>query len=355
MKPLVVHDLSAVQVFEGATNRTSVFVCQRQAKGFEYPVPYFKWSGPSRIEQDEPLAEVLKKTTRAKMQAIPVESERRASPWLTGSPRMLNGVRNVLGKSDYKGFAGSCTWMNGIYWVSVVKRLRDGEFLIENLSEVGKIKVERVTASVEGDLLYPLLRGRDVDRWKAQPSAYILLSQDVKTRTGFYSIYNVGPYTVSPWKVMWPEVGNEVRAGVCGPSAGEIRRASIPDHTIISVACETAQEAHFIAALLNSAPARAAASGYIVLHPSPHILEHIAIPRFKPDAKQHSNLASLSERCHVAASKDDSKEVKALEAEVDKASATLWGITNDELKSIQETLEEARESRSGGVEEDDDE
>jgi len=57
----------------------------------------------------------------------------------------------------------------------------------------------------------------------------------------------------------------------------------------------------------------------------------------------------------VAASKDDSKEVKALEAEVDKASATLWGITNDELKSIQETLEEARESRSGGVEEDDDE
>lgn len=394
MKPLIVHDLSAVQVFEGATNRTSVFVCQRQDKGFEYPVPYIKWSGPSRIEQDEPLPEVLKKTERAKMNAIPVESERRASPWLTGSPRTLNGVRNVLGKSDYKGFAGSCTWMNGIYWVSVIKRLRDGEFLIENLSEVGKIKVEHVTASIEADLLYPLLRGRDVDRWKAQPSAYILLSQDVRTRTGvpemvmkrdqpktyeyfkrfeaqlrkrsgfrryfdlsdpFYSIYNVGPYTVSPWKVMWPEVGNEVRAGVCGPSAGEIPRASIPDHTIISVACETAQEAHFIAALLNSAPARAAASGYIVLHPSPHILEHIAIPRFKPDAKHHSNLASLSERCHVAASKDDSKELKALEAEVDRASATLWGIADDELKSIQETLVESKESRSGGVEEDDDE
>ncbi len=32
----------------------------------------------------------------------------------------------------------------------------------------------------------------------------------------FYSIYNVGPYTMADWKVLWPEVGHTVRAGVCG-------------------------------------------------------------------------------------------------------------------------------------------
>jgi len=38
---------------------------------------------------------------------------------------------------------------------------------------------------------------------------------------------------------------------------------------------------HFICALLNSAPAQLAISGYIVLHPSPHILEHIRDTYFK--------------------------------------------------------------------------
>jgi hypothetical protein len=161
-------------------------------------------------------------------------------------------------------------------------------------------------------------------------------------------MYNVGPYTLSSWKVMWPEVGNEVCAGVCGPINGEI---AIADHTIIAVACETGQVAHFIAALLNSAPARVAASGYIVLHPSPHILEHIAIPRFKAESKQHSALADLSERCHVAAKKDDPKLVKAIEAQVDKAAARLWGITEGELKSIQEALVVAKGTRRDALKE----
>jgi len=161
----------------------------------------------------------------------------------------------------------------------------------------------------------------------------------------FYSMYNVGPYTLSPWKVMWPEVGNEVRAGVCGPASGVIQRSAIPDHTIISIACETDQEAHFIAALLNSSPARAATRGYVVLHPSPHILEHIAIPRFKSGDKQHSALASLSQQCHVAASKNDFHEIERIEERIDKESAKLWKITNEELKCIQEELIRTRASK----------
>ncbi len=39
----------------------------------------------------------------------------------------------------------------------------------------------------------------------------------------FYSMYNIGPYTLSPWKVVWPEVGHTVRAGVCGPRQFEAK------------------------------------------------------------------------------------------------------------------------------------
>lgn len=390
IRPLAVHDLSRMQVFDGATNRTATFTCERSDVNFEYPVPYFTWSGLSRVGQDETLESVIKKTTRVEMLAVPVEKEKASAPWLTAPSSAINAIQRVLGKSEYKGFAGSCTWMNGVYWVRIVERLRDGRAVIENLFDVGKIKIEPVQTTVESDLLFPLLRGRDVDRWRATPSAHILMPQDPKLRTGipestmrheqprtfdyfrrfeeqlkkrsgfrqyfdstdpFYSIYNVGPYTVQPWKVMWPEVANEVRAGVCGPLTDGTETPVIPDHTIIAVACESAAEAHFIAALLNSAPAQAAARGYIVLHPSPHILEHIAIPRFESGNSEHALLAALSEKCHQAVSKKEFQGlVEAIEAQVDEAAARLWSIKGPQLRALQELLLAGRGHKSVGEE-----
>ena len=37
--------------------------------------------------------------------------------------------------------------------------------------------LKQVRAPIEPDLLYPLLRGRDISRWHAAPSAWILLPQ----------------------------------------------------------------------------------------------------------------------------------------------------------------------------------
>ena len=80
LKPLIVHDLSAMQVFEGATNRTAVFVCEKTTRSFKYPVEYTTWAGPSRIAQDESLASVRTATTQHKMGAIPVVASKDSSP-----------------------------------------------------------------------------------------------------------------------------------------------------------------------------------------------------------------------------------------------------------------------------------
>lgn len=58
LRPLAVHDLSRLQVFEGATNRTAVFICEKETKEFDYPVPYYQWRGPARIAQEDTLEEV---------------------------------------------------------------------------------------------------------------------------------------------------------------------------------------------------------------------------------------------------------------------------------------------------------
>ncbi len=170
----------------------------------------------------------------------------------------------------------------------------------------------------------------------------------------FYSIYNVGPYTMEKWKVMWPEVGNTVRAGVCGPQKVNSEKPALPDHTIIAISCDSGDEAHYVCALLNSSPAQSAASGYIVLHPSPHIMEHIAIPRFNPKETTHRRLCELSQASHLATANDDTNQLNGLEAEVDKAAAKLWNITDDELKTIRDAMAETRRSKRPVADEDED-
>ena len=109
LKPLIVHDLSALQVFEGATNRTAVFVCEKTKRPFKYPVKYATWSGPSRIAQDESLASVLNATAQSKMGAVPIVTTKESSPWLTAPKQTLSGIQKVLGQSDYQAYAGCCT------------------------------------------------------------------------------------------------------------------------------------------------------------------------------------------------------------------------------------------------------
>ncbi len=387
--PLAVHDLSALQPFEGATNRTAIFLCSKSGEKFMYPVPYVVWGSDvkGKIGQDLPLQRVHDCTYRSTIAAEPVQKNDPTSPWLTAPRNALPGVRKVLGQSDYKANLGCHTWLNSVYWIRILNELPNGELLIENLYDVGKIKVRPVQAVIEPDLVYPLLRGRDVRLWHAKPSAHIILSNrtdklagisesemklqypktfayfkqfegdrgkplrgTLRGRSGyrqyfkpsdpFYSMYNVGPYTMSPWKVLWPEVGYSVRAGVCGPSEVEKAKPALPDHTIVAVPCVSGSEAYFIAGLLNSSPARVAAAAYIVLHPSPHIMQNIAVPRFDQGRSSHVQLADLSRECHAAVEKGDADTLTTLEAEIDVMAASTWGIADDELRSIRDALTE---------------
>jgi len=389
LPPLVVHDLSDFQPFEGATNRTAVVVLTKSKTLFSYPVPYIVWrkEAKGKISPQMSLEEVLERTSRRKMGAQPVQANQPTSPWLTAPKRALAGIQKVIGKSDYQAYAGCCTWMNGVYWISVIDKRPNGDLLVENLHDVGKIKVKQVQAVIEPDLVYPLLRGRDVRRWHAEPSAHIILANrtdklagipeatmkqqypktyaylkqfegnrerpqrgTLRGRSGyrqyfkptdpFYSMYNVGPYTMAKWKVLWPEVGHTVRAAVCGPNKVEKAKPSLPDHTIIAVSCDSSDEACYIAGLLNSSPAQVAAAAYVVLHPSPHIMENIGIPRYNNENAFHELVVQKSAACHTAAAKGDADAVAALEAEIDRAAAKLWGITDDELRAIQDALAE---------------
>jgi hypothetical protein len=390
LKVLHVDDMVALQPFEGASNRTAVMVLEK-GKPTAYPVHYTVWRKKkgARFTYDSTLEEVRKATKRLYFDAEPVNPSDPTSPWLTARPKAIKAVRKVLGKSDYVAHAGAYTGgANAVYWVDIYKR-PDGLVVVRNITEGAKVKVQEVTEPIEPDLLYPLLRGRDVQRWKAQPSAWILMVQDPKQRQGydekwlqknyprtygylkrfeevlreraafkryftrkykngrivetgpFYSMFDVGTYTFAPWKVVWPNIASALNAAVVGSAEGKI---IVPQHIVTLVACESEEEAHYICALLNSSSANFAARAYSQeggkSFGDPHILEHIRIPRFDPKNPVHLRLAELSKQAHEAAKIGDETRLREIEAEIDRWAAKLWGLSDDELREIQQSLRE---------------
>jgi SAM-dependent methyltransferase len=391
----VVHvdDMVTLQPFEGASNRTAVMVLEK-GKPTRYPVPYTVWRkgaagarptagthgrAPLRFTYESTLGEVMAATRRLNFHAEPVDPNDPTSPWLTARPKALKAVRKVLGQSHYKAHEGVNTGgANAVYWVEPVLKRPDGLVVVRNLTEGAKVQVPEVTEPVEPDLLYPLLRGRDVRRWRAEPSAWMIVPQDpgaptraypeerlqvdyprtygylkrfekhLRSRSGyqqilsrrqkeFYGVMDIGPYTFAPWKVVWREVAYVIDSAVVGPVDG---RPVVPDHTLILAHCNGREEAHYLCAALNSSPARLGVQAYIVLHPDPHILEHIRIPRYDPSDPVHRRLAELSAQAHEAVGAPSRAPLQEIEAEIDRQAARLWGLSEAELREIQQSLQE---------------
>jgi len=357
-----------------------------KGKPTTYPVPYTVWRKVrgARFTYDSTLEEVTKATVRLNFVAESVDPSDPTSPWLTARPKAIKAVRKVLGKSDYEAHEGVNTGgANAVYWVNIVLKRTDGLVVVRNITEGAKVKVDEVTEPIEPDLLYPLLRGRDVQRWKAEPSAWILIthlpgmglkaipekemqtdyprtygylkrfeevlrerrsrgiSDMLKKGAPFYTMFAVGTYTFAPWKVVWPNIASALNAAVVAFSEGKV---VVPQHIVTLVACETEDEAHYICALINSSSANFTARAYSQeggkSFGDPHILEHILIPRFDQKNPVHLRLAELSMQAHEAARIGDEMRLREIEAETDRWAAKLWNLSDDELREIQESLSE---------------
>jgi SAM-dependent methyltransferase len=340
LKVLHVDDMVELQPFEAASNRTAVLVLQK-GQPTHYPIPYTVWGKVegARFSYDSTLDEVLAATQRFECHAEPVDPRDSTSQWLTAHPAALNAIRKVLGKACYKAHAGVCTWLNPVYWVQKTYTHPNGDVVVQNITEGAKIKVEQVSMTVEPDLLYPLLRGRDVKRWCAQPSAWIIVPQDpnrpsraypeaslqvdypktyaylkrfekeLRNRSGykqilsrrekeFYGLMDIDDYTFAPWKVVWTRIGR-IQAAVVSSSAGKV---VIPQETITLVPCDSPEEAHYICAIVNSAVFQFAAESYSQKGGKSmgtmHLLDHIRIPCYDPNNPVHRRLAELSMQAH---------------------------------------------------------
>jgi len=308
-----------------------------------------------------------------------VDGKSPTSPWMTIRKAALKALQKVIGPAAYQARAGSYTGgLNGVHWIRILGTRPDSLLMIQNLWDVGKRKLRCVEKPIEPDLVYPLLRGRDVSKWVAAPSAYIIVSQDPKTRmayeeswmkvelpltyayfkefekelwtrqsqsvrdlmkkSAFYAMYAVADYTFAPYKVVWREQAETFTVAVVGSKEGKV---IVPDHKLMLVPFEDEQEAYFVCGALASVMAQLVVKSYVVsVSTSTHVLEHITVPQFDVVNPIHTRLASLSQQAHQLAAVGDEAGLAEVEAQVDEAAAELWGITDRELKEIRRSLEE---------------
>lgn len=383
IRVLRVDDLVKLRPFPGAANWTSTIVLEKGSRT-TYPVPYFKWSvkgSPARTRSDRDAG-----VRRRRCQAEPIDPGRPTSPWFVRPPGLNTNWARLVGPSDYQAHLGANSGgANGVYWVTVLGEAHGG-VLVRNMPGRGRRSVDSVEHVVEPDLLYPLVRWADVTRYAARPSAHLLLVQDVATRRGieeaamralypktyaylkrfaptltrraaykryqsgaaFYSMYNVGEYTVAPVKVVWRRMDRRINAAVVeeldDPRLGV--RTVIPQETCVLVAAESCDEAHYLCGALNSSVA-----GFMVTSHSvrggkgfgtPSMLDFVPLRRFEPNDPLHGALAAASRRAHQAARRGE--YLADVQQEIDRLAGDLWGLEKGELKVIRRALAEDAET-----------
>ena len=303
---LRVNDLVAARPFPSAANWTATLLLEK-GRPTEYPVPYIKWSvaapglGEPASDRSQNGVGAERAFQRQCYHARPADPEHPASPWFLWPQQWDGGAAGngrsglILGPSDYQAHLGANTGgANGVYWVELVDPalLPSGAAAatvrIRNSAGRAKRSVPMVEDRVEPDLLYPLLRWADVARYRALPGAFLILAQDPGTRRGideallrerypathaylrrfqemlvgraayrryqaagpFYSMYDVGPYTLAPIKVVWRRMDRRLNAAVVeerdDPRIG--RKPVIPQETCVLVATPSADEAHYLCA-----------------------------------------------------------------------------------------------------------
>lgn len=361
-----VEDLVEVEPFKslGANNKTAIILLQRDSNTV-YPVPYKRWKKVNSgvIDSEDHLDLVLDKIDIESMVAEPINEKEENSSWIINSTNRLKVLREMIGNSNYVGRKGVDTSANGIYWVQVLDEIR-GKYLVRNTPEFSKKKIPQTECILEKDIIYPLVRGKDLKKWRCETPYSIIIPYDddfnkvlskeefkeeyPKTYGYFYDensnqysnkfidilknraiykkhykntpehvLYNIGKYTKSPYKVIWKTLqGKGMNACVISSKNNKL---IIPDHNNILVSIDNEKEAHYLCAILNSKIVEEFVDSYISWYKSTHILNNINIPKFDPEDNVHVELANKSIQAHNICSEEKINKglLKTVEEEID--------------------------------------
>lgn len=326
-----VDDFSMLSVFPGVATKVVTVLLEKGSKTL-FPVPYFCWSSPNQ---------------ETEMIAQPVDANNLQSPWIiqpktsaktvlktdvATDVRSTNPQHQQQQQPAYQGYLGANTGgANGIFWVEI----QSGDqqtVVIRNNPTLGKRLIPQVNAEIESQLVYPLLRWKDIRAYDYnEPTLGIIIPQNPETRRGldakvmrvsfpktwaylqpfemilrdraafrkyqasapFYSMYNVGISLFATYKVIWRRMDSAIRAVPVSSYTHSLlgNRLIIPQETTAFIPCESEDESLYLSALLNSEKVADQISGFCPAGTkgfgSPGLLQYLNLEKFDPNKDEH--------------------------------------------------------------------
>ncbi len=274
--------------------------------------------------------------------------------------------------------------VRNIFGIEMGAAIEIKEIVVENITKGMKKGVKKIKppVAIEDFFVFPLIKTRHLSKWKLNGYVYTLQMQDPKKRIGyderwvkvnfsktyrylkgfeeilieraaykkylgkapFYSMYDLGKYTFSPYKVVWNRMGSKLNACVISSVNDEFlgEKKILPENVLAFIPIDNENEAHFICAVLNSSVVdlaiRSIAGGTKSFGTPKIIEETIRIPNFDANNENHRKLAELSRKAHELAAQEDEDKLRKVEAEIDRKVANLFGLNEEEVGEVKEAL-----------------
>ena len=323
----------------GASNKPATIIIKKGEKTI-YPINYTKWYKNEKgwIQSDQPLSAILPLLNSIDFIAEPIKDEKINSSWFISDKTQLKKLKKLVGNSNYRARKGVDFSLNGLYWGNTYNTTKPNISLFKNIHEGGKKSIKQYEIPIEKDLIFPILRGKEVSRWKSEPKCSAIIpytydgkcisienlkikypntykffyKTDVKilellknrwiyqkhlknAKVPIHGLYNIGEYTFSPYKVVWKALASGMISSVISSNMSKL---IIPDHNLLMIPFNNEIEANYLCGVLNSKIINDFVTSYISRFYSSHILENINIPDFDTNNKTHIKIAELSIKGH---------------------------------------------------------
>lgn len=367
VKITLVDDYNEIKIFKPRHTVRTIGVLFKKGEEMQYPMTsWYEWSYREKksFEAHYSWNQVNEYIENRKLSAKPIDESDIQSSWLTLEYDEMEIVNRVLFNGEpsaYRGRKGiEPAGAKGVYVLKRPRRNPDGTFAIVNDMSRQRRKDIKSKGEQSGDIestfIYPMLGGRNIQRWKVVSHEFMLVPHKYDTPYGldevilsreapktykwlefykegllasriqngkfynpetqpWYRLDNVGSYTFSDYKVIWKEQASSFAAVAIGPYStlpesdlelfNGLDKPVVVDSKVLMLATESIDEAYYISAILNSQSIRDIIDAYAVnLNRGIDILKNIRIPEYDIDEPLHTQISKISGQIHEKAKCD---------------------------------------------------
>lgn len=374
-----------LRVFENAVTKAAVWHVRKGAPT-AFPVTVEQWrctDDEAAIGPDSTIAEVSKHITRNELAIRRVDPGDRKSRWTIGEPECLQAARALGGENPYRARTGVFTGgANAVYYLEPLDAASspDGAAWYRNRTERARRKAPQTCTMLEEELVYEVIRGRDVGRWQVRGHSHLLCphTRETKMRAiapktmardypyttnylemmrpvldrrrgfagwekeareeAFYAILRIGDYTFEPYKVAWRYLADDFIVTVIPPE--DSGRPRLPNDKVMYIGCEDEMEAYYLCAVLSSAPVRwKVLSSSTSTQISASVIEPLGIPVFDSDDPTHREMADACRTGHQFVAMGDKKGAEDALNQVNRLVARLFGLDEATMAAFSRACE----------------